>query len=64
MQTIDRAMQVIKVLSKNDTRMWISITDLSKECDLPVSTLHRLLQSMKQRRAYSAGPRFEIIFHG
>lgn len=48
MQTIDRAMQIIKVLAGNDTKKWFSITDLSKECDLPVSTMHRLLQSMKQ----------------
>lgn len=46
MQTIDRAMQVIKVLAESDTKKWFSITDLSKECDLPVSTMHRLLQSM------------------
>lgn len=46
MQTIDRAMQVIKVLAESDSKQWFSITDLSKECDLPVSTMHRLLQSM------------------
>ena len=43
MQTIDRAMQVIKVLAESDTKKWFSITDLSKECDLPVSTMHRLI---------------------
>lgn len=48
MQTIDRAMQVIKVLAGNDTKRWYSITDLSKECELPVSTMHRLLHSMMQ----------------
>lgn len=48
MQTIDRAMQVIKVLAGNDTKNWHSITDLSKECGLPVSTMHRLLHSMMQ----------------
>lgn len=48
MQTIDRAMQVAAVLAGNETKKWYSITELSKECDLPVSTLHRLLQSMKK----------------
>lgn len=48
MQTIDRAMQVIKVLAGSDTKSWFAISELSKECGLPVSTLHRLLQSMKQ----------------
>ncbi|WP_423800523.1 IclR family transcriptional regulator [Neobacillus sp. SAB-20_R2A] len=48
MQTIDRAMQVIKVLAGSDTKRWFAISELSKECGLPVSTLHRLLQSMKQ----------------
>ncbi|MBG9587008.1 IclR family transcriptional regulator [Cytobacillus firmus] len=64
MQTIDRAMQVIKVLSKNDTRMWISITDLSKECDLPVSTLHRLLQSMKQHGLIQQDPDLKLYSMG
>jgi IclR family KDG regulon transcriptional repressor len=43
MQTIDRAMQVIQVLSG---KRGLSITDLSKECNLPASTMHRLLHSM------------------
>lgn len=64
MQTINRAMQVIKVLSKNDTRMWISITDLSKECDLPVSTLHRLLQSMKQHGLIQQDPDLKLYSMG
>ena len=64
MQTIDRAMQVIKVLSKNDTRMWISITDLSKECNLPVSTLHRLLQSMKQHGLIQQDPDLKLYSMG
>ncbi|SDL94160.1 transcriptional regulator, IclR family [Bacillus sp. OK048] len=46
MQTIDRAMQVMKALADSDTKKWFSITDLSKDCDLPISTIHRLLQSM------------------
>ncbi|CRK82284.1 IclR family transcriptional regulator [Neobacillus massiliamazoniensis] len=48
MQSIDRAMHIIQALTGNETKKWFSITDLSKECDLPVSTIHRLLQSMKK----------------
>ncbi|MBS4216307.1 IclR family transcriptional regulator [Neobacillus rhizophilus] len=48
MQTIDRAMQIIKVLAGSDTKRWFAISELSKESELPVSTLHRLLQSMKE----------------
>lgn len=48
LQTIDRAMQVVKVLAGNESKQRFSITDLSKECDLAVSTMHRILQSMKK----------------
>ncbi|GHH99604.1 IclR family transcriptional regulator [Neobacillus kokaensis] len=64
MQTIDRAMQVIKVLAKNDSKKWISITDLSKECDLPVSTLHRLLQSMKEHGLIQQDPDLKLYSMG
>jgi IclR family transcriptional regulator, KDG regulon repressor len=56
MQTIDRAMQVAAVLAGNENKKWFSITELSKECDLPVSTLHRLLQSMKQHGLIQQDP--------
>ena len=45
MQTIDRAMDIIKTLAANS--QWLSITELSKECNLPVSTMHRLLKSLE-----------------
>ena len=44
MQSIDRAMTVAKVLVT--TEIGLSITDLSKKCELPLSTLHRLLKAM------------------
>ncbi|MDQ7864513.1 helix-turn-helix domain-containing protein [Peribacillus frigoritolerans] len=46
MQSIDRAMNVIKVLVSNSSENWLSITELSQECDLPVSSMHRLLKAM------------------
>jgi IclR family transcriptional regulator, KDG regulon repressor len=47
-QSIDRAMNIINVLASKSTENWISITELSKECELPVSTLHRLLKSLEK----------------
>ncbi|OIK08916.1 IclR family transcriptional regulator [Bacillus sp. MUM 116] len=48
MQTIDRAMEIIGIISGNEAAKWLSITEISKECDLAVSTIHRLLNSMKK----------------
>ncbi|WP_045522200.1 IclR family transcriptional regulator [Neobacillus niacini] len=64
MQTIDRAMQVIKVLAESDTKKWFSITDLSKECDLPVSTMHRLLQSMIKHGLIQQDPNLKLYSMG
>ena len=64
MQTIDRAMQVTAVLTGNDTKKWFSITDLSKACDLPVSTMHRLLQSMKKHGLIQQDPDLKLYSLG
>lgn len=64
MQTIDRAMQVSAVLAGNENKKWFSITELSKECNLPVSTLHRLLQSMKQHGLIQQDPDLKLYSLG
>ncbi|TWE08562.1 IclR family transcriptional regulator [Neobacillus bataviensis] len=64
MQTIDRAMQVIKVLNESDIKRWYSITDLSKECKLPVSTMHRLLQSMIKHGLVQQDPDLKLYSMG
>ncbi|WP_391120190.1 IclR family transcriptional regulator [Psychrobacillus sp. L3] len=46
MQSIIRAMTVAKVLAAHATEKGITISDLSKLCELPLSTMHRLLQAM------------------
>ncbi|SDN60638.1 transcriptional regulator, IclR family [Psychrobacillus sp. OK028] len=46
MQSITRAMTVAKVLANNTNEKGISISELSKQCELPLSTMHRLLQAM------------------
>ena len=64
MQTIDRAMQVIKVLNESDIKRWYSITDLAKECELPVSTMHRLLQSMIKHGLVQQDPDLKLYSMG
>ncbi|HJF30628.1 MAG TPA: IclR family transcriptional regulator [Sporosarcina psychrophila] len=46
MQSIDRAMIVAKTLAMQTAESGVSISDLSKQCDLPLSTMHRLLKAM------------------
>ncbi|WP_203247467.1 IclR family transcriptional regulator [Sporosarcina beigongshangi] len=46
MQSIDRAMTVASVLATHATDNGLSISDLSKQCELPLSTMHRLLKAM------------------
>lgn len=45
MQSIDRAMSVIKILV-SDSDNWMSITELAEACSLPISSMHRLLKAM------------------
>ncbi|TQR21299.1 IclR family transcriptional regulator [Psychrobacillus vulpis] len=49
MQSITRAMTVAKVLAANAAEHGVSISDLSKQCELPLSTMHRLLQAMMKQ---------------
>lgn len=46
MQSIDRVMQLAQILASENTTSGISISDIAKECDLALSTLHRILKSM------------------
>ncbi|MBT2654715.1 IclR family transcriptional regulator [Bacillus sp. ISL-18] len=64
MQTIDRAMHVIKVLNDSEIKRWYSITDLAKECELPVSTMHRLLQSMIKHGLVQQDPDLKLYSMG
>ena len=62
MQSIDRAMTVAQILIESESDL--SITALSQKCELPLSTLHRLLKAMikqgmvhqdEQTKLYSPG---------
>lgn len=46
MQSITRAMTVAKVLANHTNEKGVSISELSRQCELPLSTMHRLLQAM------------------
>ena len=46
MQSIDRAMTVANSLAMHSAESGASISDLSKQCELPLSTMHRLLKAM------------------
>jgi len=64
MQTIDRAMQVIKVFNDSEIKRWFSISDLSKECGLPVSTMHRLLHSLIKHGLVQQDPDLKLYSMG
>ncbi|MFJ7667816.1 IclR family transcriptional regulator [Lysinibacillus sp. NPDC097195] len=46
MQLLERAMTIAKVLASQATEGSLSISELSTKCDLPLSTLHRILKAM------------------
>ncbi len=46
MQSIDRFMSVIEVLVSDSVENQLSITDLSKSCGIPISSMHRILKAM------------------
>ncbi|MCT6924065.1 IclR family transcriptional regulator [Metasolibacillus sp.] len=46
MQLLERAMTITKILASKANDAGMSISELSTKCDLPLSTLHRILQAM------------------
>lgn len=46
MQSIDRAMGIVKLLVASSSDDGLSITELANECGLPVSSMHRILKAM------------------
>lgn len=64
MQAINRAMKIINVFIANEPNRFYSITDLARKCDLPVSSMHRILNAMikhdmikqdRERKLYGLG---------
>lgn len=48
MQSIDRAMKIIHFLISGDINKYYTISELSKACDIPLSSMHRILSSMNE----------------
>lgn len=48
MQTIDRMMKIIDVMISIDPNKYYTLTELSDACDLPLSSLHRILKAMEK----------------
>lgn len=46
MQSLDRIMQIIKMFISKDPTHYFSIGEIARECNLPNSSVHRLLQAM------------------
>ncbi|MGE7949149.1 IclR family transcriptional regulator [Lysinibacillus sp. NPDC093688] len=46
MQLLERAMTIAKVLASKASENSLSISELSTKCNLPLSTLHRILKAM------------------
>lgn len=46
MQLLERAMTITKILASKANDAGMSISELSTKCNLPLSTLHRILQAM------------------
>lgn len=46
MQLLERAMTIAKVLASEANENSLSISELSAKCNLPLSTLHRILKAM------------------
>ncbi|MBB4823089.1 DNA-binding IclR family transcriptional regulator [Sporosarcina luteola] len=46
MQSIDRAMSIARILASQPTEVGLPISELAQDCQLPLSTLHRILKAM------------------
>ncbi|WP_066255483.1 IclR family transcriptional regulator [Neobacillus drentensis] len=60
MQSLTRAMQIIKVLIKHDPNRMFSITELAKECGLPTSSMHRILTAMSKHEMIKQDPQSKL----
>lgn len=54
-QSIDRAMSIIKQLA-SENREWWSISEIAESLSLPVSTVHRLLNTLIQHQLVMQNP--------
>lgn len=50
MKIIDRMMSILDVFISHEPNRFYTLTDLSKECGIPVSSMHRILTAMIEHR--------------
>ncbi|KGX87922.1 IclR family transcriptional regulator [Pontibacillus litoralis] len=55
-QSIDRAMQIIHIISQDDHKNGWPISDIAKEADLPISTVHRLITALMKNGMIMRSP--------
>ncbi|MGG0241044.1 IclR family transcriptional regulator [Bacillus rhizoplanae] len=55
-QSIDRAIGIIKLLNSDNNKEYWSISDIAERTSLPVSTVHRLLNSLMKHELVSQIP--------
>lgn len=64
MQSIDRIMKIVNAFVFTDPTRYMSITELSKECDLPLSSMHRILKAMEKHRMIKQDPEKKLYTLG
>ncbi len=60
-QSIDRAISIIKLLNSTNEKEYWAISDIADRAHLPVSTVHRLLNSLIEHGASYANFRDETV---
>jgi len=64
MQTIDRMMKIIDVMISIDPNKYYTLTELSDACELPLSSLHRILKAMEKHEMILQDPEKKLYTMG
>ena len=56
MEVIDKVSEILHLLAPIESRQWWRTTDISRELDIHVSTVHRLLSSLKRHGFVAQDP--------
>ncbi len=64
MQTIDRVMKIIDVMISIDPNKYYTLTELSDACELPLSSLHRILKAMEKHEMIQQDPEKKLYTMG
>lgn len=64
MQSIDRVMRIIDVMISTEPNKYYSLTELSEACELPLSSLHRILKAMEKQEMIRHDPERKLYTLG